>query len=261
MTSIHFGTVKEFRKACRKVAQAASKSYNRPSLNLIQFKVSNNTLKMTAADGYFLAVYSRPVEYDGDRETFYVPFAELKRNLPLGDKNDPLNITLEDSQVQFNDVAIPLAETSLFPNCDRIFPELYIGEVVFDHGDMLKVMETLKDWYELKKRDYGGANLCFVVGGGNTGLGVFPVAVSEELAVAPQYIAACFDRNTITTVNVGYDFFRKALRILSVGDIRMRISFQDAGPIHFIEAQGGATFHLLVMPVNIRKEEGKYYAM
>lgn len=261
MTSIQFGTVKEFRKACRKVCQAASNPYNLPSLSLIQFELSENKLKMTAADGYLLAMYSRPVKYVGEGETFYLPAAELKRNLPLGDTNDPLTITLADSQVQFNDVTIPLAETPHFPDCDRIFPDTYIGEVVFDHNDIRLVLETFQGWYELKKRDYGGANLSFIVGGRNTGLGVFPAKVDEELIVAPQYIAAYFDRDSIATFNVSYGFFRKVLRILSKGDIHMRINAQDKGPLHFVETQGGTTFHLLVMPVEIRKEPGKRYAM
>lgn len=136
-----------FREMIDQVAFTAATDESRPILTGVLFELSENRLRMAAADGFRLSIRTAPLEQTLENPvSIIIParsLSELSRI--IGDSEGTVEITIPEAgnRVHFRVDSVDLTSQTIkgnFPDVQRLIPNSYGTRTVADTGQLLKAV-------------------------------------------------------------------------------------------------------------------------
>ena len=235
------------RDALGEVVFAAASDESRPILTGVLTRLAGDTMTLTAADNYRIAVRSLTLAKPVSPEmTIVVParsYAELMRILPDAEASIEITVTPNKSQVLFHVEGIDLVSRLIegqFPNYEPIIPTEHTSRAVIDREAFLAGARRAS----IFARD--SANIVKVELGGEAGDGISITAHAADVGDAVDALEATVEGQA-TTIAFNARYLIDVLSNLGADEAALELS----GPLApgVIRGVGKDDYVHVIMPV------------
>jgi DNA polymerase-3 subunit beta len=246
-------SVEAIREAIRHVAFAAATEESRPVLTGVHCDFDGDKLKMAAADGFRLAVYTSSLLTPISARTAVIIPArtlnELSRFLTEDEESVAISINQQKSQVLFRLKNVELVSQLLqgtFPNYSQLIPQSYQTRVVADVAEFLRATRMSA----IFARDSSGIIRLVVSAGADMKPGKMTVSArAEEIGDNIAEVDALVDGEA-SKIAFNFKYLTDVLSIISQSQVALEVTTSSSPGV--IRPVGTDNYVHVVMPMFVQ---------
>ena len=240
------------RRALIQVVFAAATDDSRPVLTGVHFSIKGNEMRLSAADGFRLAVHTLELAADAEERSLIVParaLGELTRLLAEADGAVAITFNAAGTQVQFDlghaNLMAQLIQGT-FPDTERLIPESHVTRTEVSVSEFTRETRIA----QIFARDGSGiVRLVATPGEGGAPGRLLISARAEEMGTNEGEIDATVDGEEVKVAFNGR-YLREVLEVLDSD--RVAIETQDQPSPGVIRPVGDDSYVHVVMPMFVQ---------
>ena len=240
------------RRALIQVVFAAATDDSRPVLTGVHFSIKGNEMRLSAADGFRLAVHTLELAADAEERSLIVParaLGELTRLLTEADGAVAITFNAAGTQVQFDlghaNLMAQLIQGT-FPDTERLIPESHVTRTEVSVSEFTRETRIA----QIFARDGSGiVRLVATPGEGGAPGRLLISARAEEMGTNEGEIDATVDGEEVKVAFNGR-YLREVLEVLDSD--RVAIETQDQPSPGVIRPVGDDSYVHVVMPMFVQ---------
>lgn len=246
-------SVEAIREAIRHTAFAAATEESRPVLTGVHCDFDGDKLKMAAADGFRLAVYTAPLLSPIPARTAVIiparTLSELSRFLTDDEEAVAISINQQKSQVLFRLKNVELVSQLLqgtFPNYSQLIPQGYSTRAVADVAEFLRATKMSA----IFARDSSGIVRLVISTGAEAKPGKMTVSArAEEIGDNTAEVDVLVDGDP-AKIAFNFKYMTDVLSVLSQSQVALEITTSSSPGV--IRPVGTDNYVHVVMPMFVQ---------